>query len=169
MDDFSSLLESEDLDFVNSLLENEIEDPFGQPPPISLSSSIQRDAENHCPLPRAPRSPVRSGDKAKRCTGIYVGGPALKPGITEITDVPHFCSNLSCLSCDHIVLRFVDSRWKPTVDYLFLRLNYPNRVDEGLQPAPGYCAFCCQCSFREETKVQKLSSFSSNWVCRGHF
>jgi hypothetical protein len=169
MDAFTSLLDGEDIDFVNSLLQNEIENPFDGPPPIQIPvSSVQHAAEHHIPLSPAPRSPVRSGEIAKRCVAIYVGGTSLQPGKTELTDVPHFCSNLSCLNCDHIVLRFADSRWKPSVDYMFLRLNYPNRLDTGIYPAPGFCAFCCQCTSREEDRLQKLNCYSSNWVCRGH-
>jgi hypothetical protein len=154
---------------VNSLLENESENPFGRPAPVAVSASlVQGSADRYPALPRAPRSPVRSGEAARRCVAVYLGGPSLEPGKTELTDTPHFCSNLSCVCCDHIILRFVDTRWKPTVNYMFLRLNYPNRLNEGLYPAPGFCAFCCQCTFMDEDRLQKLSAFSSNWVCRGH-
>jgi hypothetical protein len=169
MDEFSSLLESDDLEFVNALLEGEIEDPLSRPPPIAVPiSPVQEAAERHLPLPASPRSPVSSRAPAQRCVAIYLGGTALQPGMTAAPTEPRFCTNLSCVGCDHIVLRFPNARWRRSVDCLFLRLNYPNRVDGGLCPAPGFCAFCCQCTFREEEATQRLSPFASNWVCRGH-
>jgi hypothetical protein len=157
-------LGDEDLDFLNRLLEDEIDDPFAPPP----QPPFQSEATKRVPLLRVPRSPVRSGDIARKCSATFLGGTSLTPGCTNAPDTPHFCSNLSCLSCDCIVLRFPDARWKPTTDCLFLRLNYPNRLRARLYPAPRYCAFCCQCTFREEAELQRLSTFSSNWVCRGH-
>ena len=169
-DGADDLLDNDELAFLNDMLNdnNHDSDPFtdfdAPDPP-----SFQRDVMNHVPLPRSPRSPVPSGTKSRKCTEIYLGGTSITPGMTSFPDDPHFCSNLSCLSCDHIVIRFPDSRWAPETDYLFLRNNYPNRVDRNLKRAPGWCAFCCQCTFREEKDLKRLNPFSSNWVCRGHY
>jgi hypothetical protein len=169
MDEFSCLLESDDLKFVNTLLDDDFEDSESRPPPIAMPvSPVQEAAERHRPFPVSPRSPVSSGAIARSCIAIYLGGTDLQPGMSISPTSPRFCVNLSCVGCDHIVLRFPNARWRSSVDYMFLRINYPNRVDEGLYPAPGHCAFCCQCAFREEDATQRLSPFASNWVCRGH-
>jgi hypothetical protein len=67
-----------------------------------------------------------------------------------------------------LVVRFADRIWKDSTDYLFLRNNYPDTVQQNLLPAPRWCAYCCQCTFCHEQKLRKLPPFSTNWVCRGH-
>lgn len=110
----------------------------------------------------SPKGPVQ------KCTSVCIGGPNIPVGMTTETSGPHVCSNLSCIKCDHNVLRFPDRRWKKTTDYLFLRNNFPENVQQNLVIAPGWCAYCCQCTFCEEQNLRKLHAFSSNWVCRGH-
>lgn len=163
------LLNEEELDFLNNLLDEETDDNESMDFAIPPMTAFQDDVMNHVGMSNSPRSPVPSGSISKKCREIYIGGVSVEPGITIFPDEPHFCSNLSCVSCDHIVLRFPNSRWAEETDYLFLRNNYPNRVDGNLIVAPGWCAFCCQCTFKAEKKLQRLSPFSSNWVCRGHY
>lgn len=170
-DSADGLLDADELSFLNNILESDNDLSDFDLPKISSSSvpSFQEDAINHVPLSKSPRSPVPSGSHNVKCTGIYLGGTGLDVGVTVFPDQPCFCSNLSCLSCDHIVLRFPDARWKKETNYLFLRNNYPNQVDRNLLRAPGWCAFCCQCTFREERTTTRLSTFATNWVCRGHY
>jgi hypothetical protein len=100
-----------------------------------------------------------------KCGHIFVGGTQLPAGCATDVNNPFFCSNLFCISCDHMVVRFADRRWKPSTDYLFLRNNYPERVHENLVRAPRWCAYCCQCTFRSENQLKKLPLYSGNWVC----
>jgi hypothetical protein len=158
-------LGDDDLNFMKSLLEGEIDDPFALPP---APPRFHSEKPIRVAIPAGLRSPVRSGNVARKCSAVFIGGTALTPGCSIAGESPHFCSNLSCIECDLIVLRFPDARWKPATDYLFLRLNYPDRLARRLYRASGYCAFCCQCTFKEAAKLQHLSTFSSNWVCRGH-
>lgn len=104
----------------------------------------------------------------QKCNGIYLGGTDLTNGATLSSTDPHFCSSLICISCDHKVSRYLNKRWKPETDYLFLRNNYPNTVAQNLIPAEGWCAYCCQCTSCEEQRTRKLSPYTTHWVCRGH-
>ncbi|OHS94625.1 hypothetical protein TRFO_11006 [Tritrichomonas foetus] len=161
------LLNTEELDFLQNLLEEDDKPTITVPP--AVENSFQHDVMMHIPLSQSPRSPVRSGSAAKKCKELYLGGTDLKPGMNDFPEEqPHFCSNMQCFCCDHIVLRFPDRRWSKDTDYMFMRNNYPNQLDSKLIPAPGWCAFCCQCTFREEKDLQRLKPFSTNWVCRGH-
>lgn len=111
---------------------------------------------------RTPSGPVQ------KCTSIYLGGPDVPVGMMTESSDPCVCSKLSCIKCDHNVLRFPNRRWKKSTDYLFLRNNFPENVQQNLIVAPGWCAYCCQCTFSEEKDLRKLPPYSSSWVCRGH-
>ena len=37
------------------------------------------------------------------------------------------CSTLRCVQCDFGVISFQDTKWDKSVDYLFLRNNYPEK------------------------------------------
>lgn len=164
-------LDVDDLSFLQEFLKEDVDDSSFSlvPTPAEIViPSFQQNAMNHIAFSSSPRSPVRSGAIAKKCTQIFLGGTQLTPGLTIFPDEPHFCDNMQCLSCDHIVLRFPDSTWAKDTDYLFLRNNYPDKVDKKLVRNTGWCAFCCQCTFCEEKEVRRLNSFSNNWVCRGH-
>lgn len=132
-------------------------------PSVGSSTSSPRKLE-----PSHQRRGSRFGGPAQKCIQICLGGTALPVGRTQDAQSPHFCSNLFCISCDHMVIRFGDRRWNKSTDYLFLRNNYPDKVEQNLMYAPGWCAYCCQCTFREEQGIQRLAPFSTNWVCRGH-
>ena len=157
------LLNNDELDFLNDLLGEDDKQIS-----ISLQSSKSGKGLLSNPLNYAPRSPVRSGTASKKCAELYLGGTDLKPGMNDFVGDAHFCNNMQCFCCDHIVLRFPDRRWSKDTDYMFLRNNYPNNLDSKLIPAPGWCAFCCQCMYREDKEIQRLKPYSSNWVCRGH-
>ena len=79
---------------------------------------------------------------------------------------------MRCIKCDHAVLRFPNSKWNKSVDYLFFRNNIkiePNLKKE-LTTSTGYCAFCCQCtwiSVKDEIDLEHQSQ--KKWVCGGHY
>ena len=54
-----------------------------------------------------------------------------------------------CSKCDLRVLRFVDQRWSPDVDYMYFRNFMPNvdKMRAQLRSADGQCAFACQCTW----------------------
>jgi len=116
----------------------------------------------------SPPSPVTKPAGNSKCCVVCIGGPSLKPGITVDPLSPKSCSNLICLHCDHKVLRFPDCKWAAGTDYLFLRNHFPNKIQKNLVKCYGTCAYCCQCTFCEETKTKHLNELTSNWVCRGH-
>ncbi|EAY15013.1 hypothetical protein TVAG_019130 [Trichomonas vaginalis G3] len=160
-------LDSEDMNFIEELIHSTDLDKENITDE-NKEGQFQIDSYNHVGLSPSPRSPVKSTDASKHCADIFIGPPSLLPGITISPLEPHFCKNLQCINCDHIVLRFPDRKWASNVDYLFLRNNYPNKVDSRLVPSPGFCAFCCQCTFKDTDKLERLGHFDSDWVCRGH-
>lgn len=160
-------LNSDDMNFIEELIHSNDFDlnPISEE---NKEGQFQIDSYNHIGLSPSPRSPVKSTQVSVHCADIFIGPPSLLPGITTTPIEPHFCKNLQCINCDHIVLRFPDRKWASNVDYLFLRNNYPNKVDTRLVPSPGFCAFCCQCTFKDTDKLVRLGHFESDWVCRGH-
>lgn len=179
-------LSDADVKFLNDLLGSDDDDdsdletvPKMTRPPPPIDTGLPR-VSAHVPsaspggsgspfklTPRPQRSASKAGPPQK-CCQICLGGTGIPVGITTDAADPHFCENLFCISCDHIVVRFADRRWKQGTNYLFLRNNYPDKLQSNLVFSPGWCAFCCQCTFTEEREVRKLAPFSSNWVCRGH-
>lgn len=188
-----SELNQDELDIINDILGNDEDDPiFGKQSsnsnhnivfPPSKNPEISKSSFTSMPK-SAPISPklsvntastsnsnsngVSTFSKVQKCTSVCIGGTNIPPGMTTELSGPRTCSSLSCISCDHNVLRFPDRRWKKSTDYLFLRNNFPENVQQNLVLAPGWCAYCCQCTFCEEQNVKKLPAYSSNWICRGH-
>lgn len=138
--------------------------------PLTLNTNSSGRFQSKSSLNHIPPSPVKGiiPKTNKKCIVPCIGGPDLPTGKTTDLTEPKFCSNLICVSCDHKVIRFPNYKWAPSTDYLFLRNNYPNTVQKNLIPAPGLCAYCCQCTFCEESSTKQLSSFDSTWACRGH-
>lgn len=174
-------LSDDDVEFLNHFLGSDDDDSGDQPasvtPPKSSSRLPTKPASPRSPThapspfrvtPTHQRSSSRVESPSNKCVQVCLGGTKVPVGMTSDVKDPHFCSNLFCISCDHIVIRFADRRWKAATDYLFLRNNYPDNVQQNLVFAPGWCAFCCQCTFAEESGVKKLAPYSTNWVCRGH-
>ena len=180
-------LSEADVQFVNDLLDSDDDNEvplepvprMSRPPPPRLDTQLPR-SHGHVPTasPSGGTSPFKLSGRQQRssskvgppqkCVQVCLGGTSVPVGTTQDTAAPHFCENLFCISCDHHVVRFADRRWNEATDYLFLRNNYPDKVQPNLVFAPGWCAYCCQCTFTEEKNVRKLAPFSSNWVCRGH-
>ena len=157
-------LNSSDMDIINEILGSDSGDDLE---PLSESSKPVSKTNTKIKTNQERKRKPNPNSNTIKCTQIFVGGTDLKPGITTTSD-PHFCSNLFCLSCDHPVIRFENSQWSKDTDYLFMRNNYPEKVQSHLIRSNGYCAYCCQCTFYSENSLRKLSSYSSNWVCLGH-
>jgi hypothetical protein len=163
-------LSPDDAAFLRDLLgPDEDEDPiFGNSNPIVPVRGIPQPTAPRIST-RIPKSPFpRSNREAVKCNHLFVGGTDLADGVTLDSAEPFFCTHMFCISCDHLVIRFPDRTWRESTDYLFLRLNYPDKVKQNLVPAPRWCAYCCQCTFCAEQKIRKLSPFATSWVCRGH-
>lgn len=174
-----SELNQEELEIIQDILGAEEDDPiFGGAQPTAPIPGIPPRPPKLVSSPRMEplriiqhhqRSNTRiGGGSTTKCSSICLGGADLQDGMTSDANGPHFCTSLGCISCDHQVIRFKDCRWSKSTDYLFLRNNYPDTVKSNLVRAPGWCAYCCQCTFCEERETRKLAPFSSNWVCRGH-
>jgi len=58
--------------------------------------------------------------------------------------------SLACVSCDFKVIAWNGYAWSPSVDYLFMRYNYPDydKLQSNLVPTPGQVAYGCGCSWR---------------------
>ncbi len=61
-----------------------------------------------------------------KCFPLYIGGAALLEGMTQGSLHPFSCSKLMCYNCDKKVHRFTNKKWKPIVDYLFVRNHNTN-------------------------------------------
>ena len=55
-----------------------------------------------------------------------MGGSSLIDGKTLNSLNPKSCDKLRCYNCDKKVHRFTNSKWKDTVDYLFVRNHNTN-------------------------------------------
>jgi len=84
------------------------------------------------------------------------------------------CSKLRCTKCDKKIVRFEDDvRWAESVDYIFVRNynTYPEKLREGLDNAPGFSSYACQCQWisLEETKRVESDFDHIKWHCGGHW
>jgi hypothetical protein len=165
-------LSQEDLDLIDSLLQDDDDEllPLAQEnPTTSMRESARESTSSRLSfIASSPSIQLKPGEPFEKCRELYVGGTRLALGITIAPTEPRCCSNIACIHCDHVVVRFADARWKDFVNPLFLRNNYPQRLSDGLFRQVGWCAFGCQCTFCEEFGPVKLSPVKSNWVCRGH-
>jgi len=59
-----------------------------------------------------------------------------------------FIQGFHCTGCDFQVMKVDGFVWKGSVEYMFLRNNYPNvmKLRMKLEKKAGCCAYCCQCS-----------------------
>jgi hypothetical protein len=159
----SHFLSSDDDEFVKSILgPDDDNDPLFTPSHSPVSIGHPKSPSNR------QTANFESSSNPLKCVHLFLGGTSLTDGITVDSNDPHFCSNMFCISCDHLVIRIPNRRWKESTDYLFLRNNYPDTVKQNLIPAARWCAYCCQCTFCQEQELKKLPPFSTNWVCRGH-
>ena len=104
---------------------------------------------------------------------ILVGGPEATKALTRPSQ-SRPCTSLQCSSCDMKVGCYPGRQWANSVDYLFLRNNYPLTVDGGLEARPGRVAYCCQCSWTtvnagcgDEQPLKRVLP-ASKWFCCGH-
>ncbi|TNV83765.1 hypothetical protein FGO68_gene14526 [Halteria grandinella] len=104
------------------------------------------------------------------CYPLFIGGSSLKSGITQSSISPQSCSSLHCLSCDKPVHHFPGNKWRPHVDYLFVR-NHNTNIKElvkGLEPSPAYAAYSCQCQWLALCETSATEAEKMNWICGGH-
>ena len=107
-----------------------------------------------------------------KCYPLFIGGSSLKDGMTQGSVAPMSCSALRCMDCDKRVIRYADNcKWAEHVDYIFVR-NYntlPEKLKGGLEPAPGFAAYACQCKFIAlADPAKKVEDTPFKWHCRGH-
>ena len=67
-----------------------------------------------------------SGSKGGKCFPLFIGGPSLQDGQTLTSIQPRCCDRLRCFDCDKKVVKYSNSKWKTTVDYLFVRNHLTN-------------------------------------------
>jgi hypothetical protein len=61
-----------------------------------------------------------------KCYPLYLGGSQLLDGQTMNSLNARSCNRLRCYNCDKPVHRYIESKWKSTVDYLFVRNHNTN-------------------------------------------
>lgn len=174
-----SELTKEELEAIDDILNDNTDDyevakpkievPKEKPKPLFIPQNSRYNSKTSLGRYSPMKPQIRPKQESKKCIIPCIGGPDLESGATLDLSNPKFCSNLICVSCDHKVIRFPNYKWSPNTDYLFLRNNYPDTVQKNLIPARGVCAYCCQCTFCEETSTKHLNTFNSTWACRGHY
>ena len=80
------------------------------------------------------------------------------------------CDKLRCFDCDKKVLKYSNSKWKSSVDYLFVRnhLTNPKELVKGIEPELGSNAYACQCKFRSMSEPSHTEAITLKWMCAGH-
>ena len=115
----------------------------------------------------------QAAPKGGKCYPIFVGGSSLANGQTSSSMAPVSCDKLRCGDCAKRIVRFAeDCRWNTSiVDYLFVR-NFntsPDKLRDGLETAPGFAAYACQCQFISVDGTKKIEEYSHlKWHCAGH-
>ncbi len=81
--------------------------------------------------------------------------------------LPFWCPLLLLLSVCIVLLVAVFS-WDSKVEYLFLRLNYPDvsKLRPHLTNSSAAAAYCCQCSWKGVTDSIRVPD-GLKWVCTG--
>ncbi|KAK8383462.1 hypothetical protein O3P69_015734 [Scylla paramamosain] len=124
------------------------------------------DEQPHTDLPEHPSSQSIDG----RCNSPLLAGISVPPGIsTGVTQ--RACDRLRCLKCDMMVVTIDGFCWSDTIDYLFLRNNYPDmdRLCARLEPQRVGRAYACQCQHCSLTEPTNLACLEGiQWVCGGH-
>jgi len=83
-----------------------------------------------------------SKEEAGKCSVVYLGGSQAKVGkyprlsrtayLRKTIHLFRCCNKLMCSECDLMIVIFNDFRWRQSADYLFLRNNYPDKLQAGL-------------------------------------
>ena len=113
-----------------------------------------------------------------RCSQTVLGGTVSPRGLRSSVFSKVVCDRLRCLGCNLRVSTFMNSEWKPGLDYLFFRnaaldtkqLN--SKLDEKMKSV----AYCCQCNWihTSDDRVVKsgdvmgMGGQDLQWVCAGH-
>ncbi|XP_014768741.1 cilia- and flagella-associated protein 418 [Octopus bimaculoides] len=108
-------------------------------------------------------------DEVVKCFPVYLAGSHFPCGLSNISKKLS-CDKLRCTSCDMKVLSFEDFAWLSSLDYLFLRNNFPNfkELRSKLKPQNGSRAYCCQCSWQTINTLSLLKQLETKWVCGQH-
>ncbi|CAM9490141.1 unnamed protein product, partial [Phaeothamnion confervicola] len=107
----------------------------------------------------------------RRCAATCLAGEGAARGFCPSVSSRVACDALRCTGCDFAVERFEGQAWGALADYMFFRLNAPDRFKLAamLQPAPGRAAYACQCSWHNVAEVERLGPNSElRWMCGGH-
>ena len=89
-----------------------------------------------------------------------------------------YCQHIRCLNCDHLIMHFLGRKWAESADYLFFRLNFPNRkkLETKLLRDADFSCYCCQChhinvDLSKPSKSSKVnhSEIKPEWQCCGHW
>ena len=102
----------------------------------------------------------------KKCKGLR---------LISNENINKYCSNILCLNCDHTILIFNNYRWDESVNYLFFRLNFPNKhkLSQKLIKDENYTCYSCQCQYlninitRNNNNNNNMNKINE-WQCCGH-
>ena len=90
-------------------------------------SALKLPAYNYeIPTSSKVSSSIQQVNQGGKCYPLYLGGTALQDGQTLSSLNPRSCTKLRCYNCDKPVHRYVESRWKSSVDYFFVRNHNTN-------------------------------------------
>ena len=105
-----------------------------------------------------------------KCYPLALCPPDVQEGVSKGSMNLRSCSSLRCLGCDLGVVRYVNKKWKNDLQYLFFRsyISKLEKLQEGLLPASGFCAYACQCTWHSVDKRLDLPTGNTKWVCGGH-
>jgi hypothetical protein len=112
--------------------------------------------------------PKANGEK---CYPMFMGGTKLPKGHTQSSMQPVSCSSLRCFNCDKKVHRFLNGKWNPSVDYLFVRNHNTNlpELQKGVEFEKGSSAYACQCKFvTVYVSADPNRAEEMKWMCGGH-
>ncbi|GAB1606756.1 protein C8orf37 homolog [Argonauta hians] len=104
-----------------------------------------------------------------KCFPVYLAGSHNPCGLSN-TSKKLSCDKLRCTCCDMKVLFFEDFAWLSSLDYLFLRNNFPNfkKLKAKMKPEKGSRAYCCQCCWQTVNSLTFLKQLDTKWVCGQH-
>ena len=86
-----------------------------------------------------------------------------------------YCEHIRCLKCDHLVMLLTGHKWADSADYLFFRLNFPNRqkLNSRLLKDAQFSCYACQCqhiniNISKPSETARIDEISKEWQCCGH-
>lgn len=99
----------------------------------------------------------------KKCAVVYIGS-----GFSPSSQ--RSCPKMRCSKCDCSVVSFNNFEWDTTIDYLFLRNNYPDftRLKPMLKSKTDSLAYACQCSSISLIDQIPVNKAIFKWFCASH-